>query len=453
MRQQILHRIPAIVRMQLLLAIACVAVTMATKAHAAQKAFVVGNSNYAHTPQLRNPVNDAKDLKVRLEALGYEASLGLDLKRTEFLTKFQSFTQSLRSEDLALIFYAGHAVQISGENFLFPVDARVEKEEDARSNLVSLNALLSDVSRVSRSRIIILDACRNNPFANELERTKSTRSAGASRGLARVYAGIGTFIAYSTEPGNVADDGDGRNSPFTESLLRHINQSGADVHAVMRRVRSDVQRSTNERQIPWENSSLIDEVTFAGTQPAVVAAASPPAAKQPPPPTALPPPERIAEPYHYVSGLDPKGDNFLALRSGAGSDGARIATMGPDTLLKVVESQGVWKRVVLLDGTSGWAHGNWIACCRNFLSTRRAISPAPTPVTAQPPAETCDSIWTSRNSIWHRHGYCFTTARGRQAFGNAGCFRDEGSARAAMSAADQERVAALAARERDLGCR
>ena len=320
------------------------------QSEAARKAFIVGNSNYAHVSSLPNPANDAADLAAKLKALNYDVTLELDVGRAQFLRSFQKFSGSLAADDLALLYFAGHGMQIGGENYLFPVDARVEKEDDARQYLVPLNALLADLSRITRSRILILDACRNNPFADEIAKAQATRSAGVARGLARVYAGVGSFIIYSTQPGNVALDGTGRNSPFTDALLRHISVPNADVHAVMRRVRGDVQRATAEQQVPWENSSLVDEVVFAGGS-AVAAAPNPPVQPSPAPPASRPnQPGRVpatTETYSYVAGLDPKGDNFLALRSGSEPDAVRIATMGPNSLLKVAESRGVWRRVVV----------------------------------------------------------------------------------------------------------
>ena len=427
---------------------------------AARKAFVVGNSKYLHTTPLPNPANDARDLGKRLQALGYDVTLGLDVGRAEFLTKFQTFTQALAQDDVALVYFAGHGLQIGGENFLFPVDANIERETDARSRLVALNSLLADLSRATRSRLIILDACRNNPFEEGIAKAQATRSSGTARGLARVYAGVGTFVAYSTQPGNVALDGDGQNSPFTAALLRHISEPAADVHAVMRRVRGEVQKATNEQQIPWENSSLVDEIAFAGAAGGRVAGSGP---SSPPPAVSTPktaapslpptPPARPPEPYSYVTGLDPKGDNFLALRSSPTPDGVRIASMGPDTLLKVVETQGAWRRVVLPDGASGWAHSNWISCCRTMPTRQPAVVSA---VPAQPPAKamaaTCDALWMRRNAIWHRHGYCFTTTRGQRAFGNTGCSRDQNAARAAMSPAERAEVDTLSAQEKQSAC-
>ena len=430
------------------LAVLAAIVAAISPALAARHAFIVGNSNYATVPRLQNPANDAQDLAKRLEALGYRVTLGLDLGRTRFLQSFQSFVRALSPDDVALVYYAGHGLQIGGENYLFPVDATVTNEADARNRLVPLNALISDLSRATKTRLVILDACRNNPFAVKLAENPSTRSAGQSRGLARVYAGVGSFIAYSTQPGNVALDGQGRNSPFTEALLSHLGDAGADVHAVMRRVRADVGRATSDQQVPWENSSLIEEMAFAATP-----------VRRPPQkssPAAVPPAEPFrttvtARRYAYVTGLDPNGDNFLALRSAPAGEGVRIATMGPDTLLQILESRGVWHHVSLLDGTKGWAHGNWIRCCRTVAVPQPAQFRPPAP---QPPvAENCDDLWYRRNAVWHRYGYCFTSAKGQRVFGNNGCSRDMGGARAAMSPQDRALVDAIDAREKLAGCK
>jgi hypothetical protein len=164
-----------------------------------------------------------------------------------------------------------------------------------------------------------------------------------------------------------------------------------------------------------------------------------------------PPPES----FHYVTGLDPNGDNFLALRTGPLPSDIRIATMGPDTLLRVRESRGVWRHVELIDGMTGWAHSKWIACCRTLAARPWAVTTVPAPPPAPPPAaaQSCDGLWHQRNAIWHRHGYCFTTARGRAAFDTSSCTRDQGAARAAMSAGERTTVDTLLARERELGCR
>ncbi len=430
-----------------------------------RRAFVVGNSAYQYTSVLPNPVSDAQDVAARLRDLGWDVSLQLDLSRAAMLSAFATFSRQLQPDDLSLVYFAGHALQMGGENYLAPVDARIENAEGVRRQFVPLNAFLADLSRLSRTRIVILDACRDNPFAESLgaDGQKSRSAEAGAKGLARVYAGVGSFIVFSTQPGNVALDGTGRNSPFTSALLQHMPLAGADVHAVMRRVRADVQQETNEAQVPWENSSLIDEVAFAAAGAAppskrmADAPASTPRSEPNSGPRGMPPP--ALERYHYVSGLDPNGDNFLALRTGPTPADVRIATMGPDTLLKVHESRGPWRRVELIDGLSGWAHSNWISCCRTVAVPRyqQAAVPAPRPSSpaSQPPSgvTSCDELWYRRNAIWHSHGYCFATARARQAFDTSSCFRDQQAARAAMSPANRAAVDALQARERELGCR
>ena len=448
-------------------------VATTTGAEAGRRAFIVGNANYLHTTALANSANDARDLATRLRELGWEVTVQFDASRSALLKGFASFASSLKPDDLSLVYFAGHALQIGGENYLAPVDAQAKSEDDVRRQFVSLNAFLADLSRLTKTRIVILDACRDNPLVEGLSGGAGTRSVGAAKGLARVYAGVGSFIVYSTQPGNVALDGSGRNSPFTKALLDHMSLAGADVHAVMRRVRADVQQDTREQQIPWENSSLIDEVAFASGGPSPIATLPPSVAPSPPsatpPPTASLPstnqqiatrgsparPAAPAESFHYVTGLDPNGDNFLALRTGPLPSDVRIATMGPDTLLRVRESRGVWRRVELIDGMSGWAHSKWIACCRTLAPRPWAITTVPTPPPRATPAAatSCDGLWQQRNEIWHRHGYCFTTARGRAAFDTASCFRDQGAARAAMSTGERTTVDTLLAKERELGCR
>ena len=456
--------------------VAAMTFAVATGAEAARRAFIVGNANYLHTTALANPTNDARDLATRLRELGWDVTVQFDASRSALLKGFSTFAGALQPDDLSMVYFAGHALQIGGENYLAPVDARAKTEDDVRRQFVSLNAFLADLSRLSRTRIVILDACRDNPLAEGLSGGEGTRSLGTAKGLARVYAGVGSFIVYSTQPGNVALDGSGRNSPFTKALLDHMSLAGADVHAVMRRVRADVQQDTREQQIPWENSSLIDEVAFASGGPSPTAAlppsVSPPAVAPPRADTPSPANQQTAtrggparpapppESFHYVTGLDPNGDNFLALRTGPLPNDVRIATMGPDTLLRVRESSGVWRRVELIDGMTGWAHSKWIACCRTLAprpwaaTTVPASPPQPPPPRAAPvAASSCEGLWQQRNEIWHRHGYCFTTARGRAAFDTSSCFRDQGAARAAMSVTERTTVDGLLAKERDLGCR
>lgn len=247
--------------MRLLIALTLFLAT-ATGALADRVALVMGNGNYLHAKPLKNAVNDATDIAARLREMGFIVFEGIDLPQRDALRLVQHVGQRLHYDDTVLFYFAGHATQLGSQNYIMPVDASPGSENDLVQSSISLQSILATLESRAHTRLVILDACRNNPF---VARADGSRSADdASRGLFRMDAGVGSFIAYSTEPGNVAADGTGRNSPFTEALLRHIDRPGENIHAVMRRVRADVMQSSNNRQIPWENSALIDEVYLAG---------------------------------------------------------------------------------------------------------------------------------------------------------------------------------------------
>ena len=415
-------------------------ILIAPMAHAGKVALVIGNSAYRNAGTLPNAATDAADMAQRLAGLDFAVYGGIDLDRKATLEAVDTFSRALKPEDLALFFYAGHGAQIGTENYIIPIDATASDEVTLTGASVRLNVVLRTMELRADRRIVILDACRNNPFVEAV----ASRSGGeAPRGLAKVEAGVGSFIAFSTQPGNVALDGDGRNSPFTTALLAHIGEEGMDIHAVMRRVRSDVVAATGETQVPWENSSLVSEVYLAGADiPALDPAPAPAPTLAPQP---APQPQAAAQ-YYYVSGLDPNGDGFLALRSGTGSNAQRLARMTEGTPLEVLGAEGAWYYVRLLDGREGWAHSNWIYCCTSTAST-----PAPTPRAEAP--QSCDDLWYQRNAIWAAYGYCFTSQRGQATFGNAGCFRDQGQVQAAMSGQDRAMAGRLKAEEAAQGCR
>ena len=246
--------------------VACLALIVAFFASAAvaeRVALVMGNGNYVHTDPLQNAVNDATDIATALRGIGFRVFEGVDLSRREALHLIQDFSQVLGPTDTVLFFFAGHATQIGTDNYIMPVDVRPGTEEDLVATSIRMQSILSTLENRAGTRIVILDACRNNPF---LRNPGSSRSVDASRGLFKMDAGIGSFIAYSTEPGNVAADGTGRNSPFTTALLKHIAEP-KDIHAIMRSVRADVIETSGRRQIPWENSALIDEVFLTAVAP------------------------------------------------------------------------------------------------------------------------------------------------------------------------------------------
>jgi len=169
-------------------------------------ALVIGNSNYAQVAALPNPVNDANDIGSALKRAGFEVILGIDVDKRAFDTKVRNFADLLEGADAAIFFYAGHGLQVSGRNFLLPVDARVQSERDLDFDAVNLDFILKqmELGRADKTNIVFLDACRDNPFAGNLARSMGTRSASIGKGLAQVDTGVGTFISYSTQPGNVA---------------------------------------------------------------------------------------------------------------------------------------------------------------------------------------------------------------------------------------------------------
>jgi Caspase domain len=227
-------------------------------------ALVVGNSKYVEVSPLPNPENDATAIASALKTAGFEVILGLDLDQRGFEGKVRDFSQLIADADVAAFFYAGHGLQVAGRNYLIPVDAHLENERDLDFNTVSFDLVLKqmELGRETKTSIVFLDACRNNPFVRNLARSMGTRSIGVSQGLAQVDTGVGTFIAYSTQPDNVALDGSGPNSPFTSALAKHMREPDRDLTSVMIEVRKDVLAATGGKQVPWDHSALTGEFYF-----------------------------------------------------------------------------------------------------------------------------------------------------------------------------------------------
>lgn len=227
-------------------------------------ALVIGNSDYEHIAPLKNPKNDAATMASALEKVGFEVTTVIDADTRKMKSAFLKFGRQLRKGvDASVFYYAGHAVQYNGENYLIPTPAKILDKDELDFEAVNINSLmrLLNVARDSVN-MVILDACRNNPFP------ESTRST--SRGLAPVSAPRGTYIAYSTAPGNVAYDGDGDNSEYTKALASAITEPGLEIAQVFRKVRRDVITATGEKQIPWESSSIVGNFYFQKAKPKVV---------------------------------------------------------------------------------------------------------------------------------------------------------------------------------------
>ncbi|MGR3373767.1 caspase family protein [Pseudooceanicola nanhaiensis] len=211
-------------------------------------AFVLGNSDYTSVSPLENPENDALDISVALEGLGFEVILGSNLDMVHTRDAIARFATRAMSADVVMFYYAGHGFQVSGQNYLVPVDAALSSIEDLRDQTVPLTDIIGAMEQSEGMKLVFLDACRDNPFGVGLP--------GADSGLARVGTAANFMFAYATQPDNVAYDGTGRNSFFTEAMLNHIYTPGQDLSELMVAVRRDVLAATGGRQVPWENSSL-----------------------------------------------------------------------------------------------------------------------------------------------------------------------------------------------------
>jgi hypothetical protein len=218
-------------------------------------ALVIGNSTYKDSPLL-NPVNDARDMARTLNGLGFEVIYGENLSQNDMKRNIRAFGDQIRNGGVGLFYYAGHGTQINGVNYLIPVDATITKEEEVEYESVEVDLVLAQMrSARNHLNIVILDACRNNPFA------RSFRSV--NKGLASIDAPGGTLIAYATGPGSVASDGEGRNGLYTMELLNAIRVPGIKIEDLFKRVRSAVLAKTAGKQLTWESTSLVGDFYFS----------------------------------------------------------------------------------------------------------------------------------------------------------------------------------------------
>lgn len=222
-------------------------------------ALVIGNANYKNAPQLANPDNDATAMAQFLNKAGFEVTSAIDLTQNDMIRVVQDFSSKVAAKgpnSVAMIYYAGHGVQLAGENYLVPVDANVSTPNDLTSNSLRLVDLMATLESIpSRLRIVLLDACRNNPFPGVND---------AGRGLAIVDAPNGSIVGYSTAPGTEALDGSGEHSPYLASFLERAQEPNLPIEQLFKRVRLDVAGTTGGKQIPWESSSLTSDFYFFG---------------------------------------------------------------------------------------------------------------------------------------------------------------------------------------------
>jgi hypothetical protein len=310
-------------------------------------ALVIGQSAYRSVPALPNPANDARAVTQMLTDSGFEVSTAADLSQGQMREAVSDFAGKVAAkgvDTVALVFYAGHGLQIDGENFLVPIDIDPKREADIPIQAVRLNDILNTLTSVpSKMRILMLDACRNNPFPD-------LKTAGS--GLAIVDAKVGapgTFLSFSTSPGAVAEDGSGSNSPYTNALLAAGKEQNIPIEETFKRVRLAVNKVTEGRQTPWDSSSLTEDFRFSG---ASVAGPKPAAA----------PKKSVAEWTRDLKGKPVEAANELIVADGTDEAYEAFAGLFPQTALGRLARDWLvrhrrmvaWNDAVLINTASGY---------------------------------------------------------------------------------------------------
>ena len=219
-------------------------------------ALVIGNADYENAGRLANPINDAREMAKALTSLGFKVLEHEDLGQSDMKRAIDEFGNMLSQYDVSLVFYAGHGIQVNGNNYLIPIDAKISSKKDVEYNAIDAGRILSKMEgSKSKTNIIILDACRNNPFERSWNRAVKINGGGG--GLAFMNAPTGSLIAYSTAPGSTASDGEiGTNGVYTSALLEHMKTPNITIEEMFKRVRVTVEAKTNKKQVSWESTSL-----------------------------------------------------------------------------------------------------------------------------------------------------------------------------------------------------
>ena len=239
-------------------------------------AFVVGNGAYKNVAQLPNPAIDAQAMAAVLRNVGFEVVEGTNLTRDKMTERLLEFGKKAQGADVAVFFYAGHGIAISGTNYLLPIDADIKSEMDVKLGAaINIDLTLDQTMSDAKVKLVFLDACRDNPFTAKIKSNSATRSVSVQSGLAEMKSGEGTLIAFATGPGQTALDGqEGTNSPFTRALIAHITSPGLEIQQAMTEVRAQVNEETNKGQLPWGHTNLIGSV-YLNPVSAPVAGAAP----------------------------------------------------------------------------------------------------------------------------------------------------------------------------------
>lgn len=294
-------------------------------------ALVVGNGAYTSTAQLPNPSHDAEDVAASLKRSGFEVLQGIDLRQAEMQDLTIRFARAASRADVAMFYYSGHAMQYNGVNYLMPIDAMLTDEADLK-RFVRVDDIVNDLQQAKNLRILVLDSCRDNPLAETLKRSAgATRAASIGRGLSKVEAPRGTIVSFSTQSGQVAADGTGRNSPYTTAFLKHIEQPH-EIGDVFRDISSDVYDSSGKTQLPELSLSIIGKFYLNGQVAITVAPTAPQAAPRPDPCAAAEAHWKAAESIGNVSAFEDHLARFSSC-SFAGLAKARIEGLKQKTVL------------------------------------------------------------------------------------------------------------------------
>ena len=228
------------------------ATTLPADASNKRVALVIGNGAYQFTTPLNNPANDARDISALLRKLDFQVIEGIDLDRRGMVRHIQQFSDAAQGAGVSLFYYAGHGIQDDGQNYLLPIDARIEDQVSLRVETIDVDEVYRVMVGQSRVAIALLDACRDSPLLRQFAGTRSVSRGLAPPGL----LGGGLLIGYATAPGQTAEDGDGKNSPFAAALLAHLGEPGLEIEQALKRVKAAVIAATENRQRPWLSSDL-----------------------------------------------------------------------------------------------------------------------------------------------------------------------------------------------------
>lgn len=226
-------------------------------------ALVIGNSAYENVPALGNPQRDAARVADAFRRTGFATvDLQIDLGKNALVSALRQFAQQAETADWAVVYYAGHGMEVGGVNYLIPVDARIASDRDIGFEAVPLDQVLNAAERARKLRLVILDACRDNPFANQMKRTMTVASRSVSRGLAAVEPDAGSLVVFAAKDGETALDGDGTNSPFAAAFLKNLQTPGLEVRRLFDFVRDDVMEATQRKQKPFSYGSISGRQDF-----------------------------------------------------------------------------------------------------------------------------------------------------------------------------------------------